>query len=199
MARNETIHDFYGFPKVLYELRYDAPGAPALAERTGRLLNGAGFKAEVDRGRGLDHGAWVPLMLAYPAADIPVVQLSVQSRLGAGHHIALGRALAPLREDVLILGSGGFVHNLRTIDWGGGPEPDWSRAFALWMHGALTERREDDLANYRTRAPEAAWAHPSEEHLVPLFVAYGAGGGTVTRLHSSATFGSLRMDSYRFD
>ena len=199
VARNETIHDFYGFPKPLYELRYEAPGTPALAKRTALLLSGAGFDAGLDRGRGLDHGAWVPLMLMYPAAGIPVVQLSVQSRLGAGHHIALGRALAPLREDVLILGSGGFVHNLRAIDWNGGPEPDWSHAFASWMHGALMERREDDLANYRTRAPEAARAHPTEEHLVPLFVAYGAGGDTVTRLHSSATFGSLRMDSYRFD
>lgn len=198
-AHNGTFHDFYGFPKELYGLRYDAPGAPALAARTQHLLKEAGYETTLDTGRGLDHGAWVPLMLAYPGADIPVVQLSVQSALGAAHHIALGRALAPLREDVLILASGGFVHNLRAVDWRGGAEPDWSRRFADWMHDALTARREDDLANYRERAPDAGRAHPTEDHIVPLFAAYGAGGGAVTRLHTSVTYGSLRMDSYRFD
>ena len=195
VARNATIHDFTGFPKPLYELRYEAPGAPALAERAASLLGGA----SIDAGRGLDHGAWVPLMLMYPGADIPVLQLSVQSRAGAAHHIALGRALAPLREEgVLILGSGGFVHNLRAIDWNGGPEPEWSRAFAEWTHEKLLARDEAALADYRSRAPHAAMAHPTEEHFMPLFVAYGAGGAEVERLHTSATFGSLRMDAYSF-
>jgi len=193
--RNATIHDFTGFPKPLYELRYQAPGAPALAERAASLLTGASIDAE----RGLDHGAWVPLMLMYPGADIPVLQLSVQSRNGAAHHIALGRALAPLREEgVLVLGSGGFVHNLRAIDWNGGPEPEWSRAFAQWTHEKLLARDEAALADYRNRAPHATEAHPTEEHFMPLFVAYGAGGAAVERLHSSATFGSLRMDAYAF-
>jgi 4,5-DOPA dioxygenase extradiol len=195
VERNATIHDFYGFPKPLYELRYEAPGAPALAERAAALLDGASLDTE----RGLDHGAWVPLMLMYPGADIPVLQLSVQSRMGAAHHIALGRALAPLREEgVLVLGSGGFVHNLRTIDWNGGPEPEWSRAFAQWTHEKLVARDEAALADYRRRAPQAAEAHPTEEHFMPLFVAYGAGGAKVERLHTSATFGSLRMDAYSF-
>jgi len=195
VARNATIHDFTGFPKPLYELRYEAPGAPALAERAASLLTGA----SIDTERGLDHGAWVPLMLMYPGADIPVLQLSVQSRAGAAHHIALGRALAPLREEgVLILGSGGFVHNLRAIDWNGGPEPEWSRAFAEWTHEKLLARDEAALADYRSRAPHAAMAHPTEEHFMPLFVAYGAGGAEVERLHTSATFGSLRMDAYSF-
>ncbi len=197
VARNDTIHDFYGFPKPLYGLRYDAPGAPALAGRAASLLAGTG--ASIDSARGLDHGAWVPLMLMYPQADIPVLQLSVQSGAGASHHLALGRALAPLREDgVLILGSGGFVHNLRSIDWNGGAEPEWSRAFAKWLHENVVARNEAALADYRSRAPFAAQAHPTEEHLVPLFVAYGAGGAAVERLHSSATFGSLRMDAYSF-
>jgi 4,5-DOPA dioxygenase extradiol len=197
--RNATIHDFYGFPKPLYELRYEAPGAPALAECAASLLNGAGLNAGIDAERGLDHGAWVPLMLMYPNADIPVLQLSVQSRAGAAHHIALGRALAPLREDgVLILGSGGFVHNLGTIDWNGGPEPEWSRAFAEWTHAKLLARDEAALADYRRSAPQAAQAHPTEEHFMPLLVAYGAGGVTVERLHTSVTFGSLRMDAYSF-
>ena len=199
VPRNATIHDFYGFPKPLYELRYEAPGAPALAERAASLLADAGLGASIDAKRGLDHGAWVPLMLMYPGADIPVLQLSVQSRAGAAHHIALGRALAPLRaEGVLILGSGGFVHNLGAIDWNGGPEPEWSRAFAAWTHEKLLARDESALADYRNRAPHAVQAHPTEEHFMPLFVAYGAGGEAVERLHSSVTFGSLRMDAYSF-
>ena len=197
--RNATIHDFYGFPKPLYELRYEAPGAPALAERAASLLADAGLRASIDAERGLDHGAWVPLMLMYPDADIRVFQLSVQSKAGAAHHIALGRALAPLREDgVLILGSGGFVHNLGAIDWNGGPEPEWSRAFADWTHQKLLARDETALADYRMRAPQATMAHPTEEHFMPLFVAYGAGGESALRLHTSATFGSLRMDAYAF-
>jgi 4,5-DOPA dioxygenase extradiol len=199
VERNATIHDFTGFPKPLYELRYEPPGAPALAERAASLLAGAGLSVSVDAGRGLDHGAWVPLMLMYPGANIPALQLSVQSRAGAAHHIALGRALAPLREEgVLILGSGGFVHNLGAIDWNGGPEPEWSRVFAEWTHQKLLARDEPALADYRMRAPRAAQAHPTEEHFIPLFVAYGAGGDKVERLHTSATFGSLRMDAYSF-
>jgi len=159
-------------------------------------MNGLG--ARIDTHRGLDHGAWVPLMLMYPEADIPVVQLSVQSGRGAGHHIALGRKLAPLRaEDVLVLGSGGFVHNLGQIAPPGSPEADWSKDFSGWMHEKLMARDDEALADYRTRAPHAALAHPTDEHLMPLFVAYGA-GTKPERLHSSATFGSLRMDAYRF-
>ncbi|HWD28276.1 MAG TPA: class III extradiol ring-cleavage dioxygenase [Rhizomicrobium sp.] len=195
-AANTTIHDFGGFPEALYRLRYDAPGAPALAERAAKLLGAAAS----DSTRGLDHGAWVPLMLMYPAADIPVLQLSVQSRSTPAHHMALGRALAPLREEgALILASGGYVHNLRQLDRHdmNAPEPTWSAAFGDWVHDALMERRDGDLANYRRLAPEAARAQPTEEHFMPLFVAYGAGGAS-TRLHKSTTFGSLRMDAYAF-
>jgi 4,5-DOPA dioxygenase extradiol len=198
-ARNETIHDFYGFPEALYALRYDAPSAPRLADRAGALLAEAGLVAGLDDARGLDHGAWVPLMLMYPDADIPVAQLAVQSHAGAAHHIALGRALARLRrEDVLILGSGGFVHNLRRIEWQGGAEPQWSSDFAAWLHEKLIARDEASLKDYRHLAPHALEAHPTEEHLMPLFAAYGAGGENVERLHQSATFGSLRMDAYAF-
>jgi 4,5-DOPA dioxygenase extradiol len=201
LARNTTIHDFYGFPEELYRIRYDAPGAPALAQEAENLLAKQGLRGALDSTRGLDHGAWVPLMLMYPDADIPTIQLSVQSHDSPAHHIALGRALASLRaRNVLVLGSGGFVHNLRLLDRRGmdAPEPEWSSSFADWMHGALMERREDDLANYRARAPQAERAHPTEEHLMPLFAAYGAGGSDVTRLHKSVTFGSLRMDAYSF-
>lgn len=195
MAVNDTVHDFRGFPQALYELRYPAPGDAALSDRVA-ALTGASVEA-----RGLDHGAWVPLLLMYPQHDIPVVQIAVQPHLGVAHHIALGRALSPLREDgVLVMGSGSFVHNLRQLDWQGGydaPEPDWSKAFAGWMDAAIMARDDAALIDYRERAPFAQMAHPEDEHLLPLFVAYGA-GGAATKLHDSRTFGSLRMDAYGF-
>jgi 4,5-DOPA dioxygenase extradiol len=199
VASNDTIHDFHGFPRPLYDLRYAAPGDALLAREVGGLLNG--FGARTDILRGLDHGAWVPLMLMYPDAAIPVVQLSVQSQKGAAHHIALGRALAALRrDDVLVLGSGGFVHNLRQIAPPGAPEAQWSKDFAAWMHDRLVAGDDAALADYRSQAPSARMAHPTDEHLMPLLVAYGAGGEKTkaARLHSSATFGSLRMDAYSF-
>ena len=192
---NGTVHDFHGFPEALYRLRYPAPGDPALSERVRGLIG-----ARMDEDRGLDHGGWVPLLLMYPDADIPVVQISVQPHLGVAHHIALGRALAPLREDgILVMGSGSFVHNLRLLDRGGpnAPQPEWSTQFADWMDAALMARNDDALVHYRERAPNAAMAHPEEEHLLPLFVAYGAGGAT-RHIHDSATFRSLRMDAYSF-
>jgi len=198
LVKNATIHDFFGFPEPLYDLRYDAPGSPATADRIAQALQQSGFPAPIRAGRGLDHGAWVPLLLMFPEADIPVLQLSIQMHRGVRHHIALGKALAPLRDEVLILGSGGMVHNLQALDWNGGPEPDWSMEFADWMHQALVDRRDDDLVEYRIRAPHAARAHPSEDHILPLFVACGA-GRSARRLHQSVTFGSLRMDAYAFD
>lgn len=194
VAGNDTIHDFGGFPRALYDLRYPAPGDPLLARSVTALTGG-----KVNATRGLDHGAWVPLMLMYPEAEIPVIQLSVQSRAGAAHHIALGRKVAQLRQDdVLVVGSGGFVHNLGRLASEGSLEPDWSREFSDWMHDRLVSRDETALADYRDHAPYAVLAHPTEEHFMPLFVAMGAGGETVRRLHSSATFGSLRMDAYSF-
>ena len=190
---NDTIHDFGGFPQALYDIRYPAPVDAALAGEVAALTGGA-----VDATRGLDHGAWVPLMLMYPDADVPVLQLSVQSHLGAAHAIAVGRKLQALREkDVLVLGSGGFVHNLRRIAPPGSPEPEWSQQFSDWMHDKLMAGDEAALADYRNQAPNAVTAQPTEEHFMPLFTAFGA-GGKATRLHSSATFGSLRMDSYSF-
>lgn len=202
VAVNETIHDFSGFPPPLYDLRYPAPGSAALAGRVVDLLAGAGLPSRSDSRRGLDHGAWVPLLLAYPAHDIPVVQLSVQPRLGPGHHLQLGRALAPLRhENVLIIGSGSFTHNLHELDWrGGGAEPEWVGNFSDWFDLALREGRTCDLLTYRNRAPDAVRNHPTEEHLLPLFVALGAAGeaAQALRLHHSTTFGALRMDAYAF-
>jgi 4,5-DOPA dioxygenase extradiol len=201
--RNETIHDFGGFPQALFALQYPAPPAADLARRVAELLSANGLPTDIDASRGLDHGAWVPLIVAWPDADIPVLQLSVQTRLGPAHHFRLGQILAPLREEgVLILGSGSFTHDLSSFRTSGGridaPEQDWVHVFAEWMSSALKERRIDDLLNYRTRAPEAAHNHPTEEHLLPLYVALGAGADRISHLHQSTTYGILRMDAFAF-
>lgn len=203
VMRNETIHDFHGFPPALYAMRYPAPGDPRLAERVSDLLCAAGLESHLDTTRGLDHGSWVPLLMAWPAADIPVLQVSVQSDLGPAHHFDLGAALRPLREDgVLILGSGSWTHDLgrlrgQAID---APEPPDVTQFSDWMDRAVMEGRRCDLLTYRRQAPHAERQHPTEEHLLPLFVALGAGGTEIRaeRLHRSATFGALRMDAYAF-
>ena len=200
---NDTIHDFYGFPRPLYEMRYKAPGAPALAEEIASLLTRAGFGCDIDRARGLDHGAWVPLLLMYPQADIPVLQLSVQPHLGPEHHLRVGMALAALRDEgVLIIGSGSFTHNLSEFRGHGpnDPAPDWVNEFADWFDAALRADRRDDLVHYRERAPFARKNHPTEEHLLPLYAAMGAAGAEshAERLHSSATYSVIRMDVYAF-
>ena len=201
--RNKTIHDFGGFPRALYELQYPAPGSPEIAVRVSDLLRASGIDSRIDRGRGLDHGAWVPLLLMYPQADIPVLQLSVQPHLGPLHHLRVGRALAPLRrQGVLIIGSGSLTHDLSEFRGHGpnDPAPDWVNAFADWFHSALTTDRTEDLLDYRRQAPFAVKNHPSEEHLLPLYAALGAAGESTRaeRLHASATYSILRMDVYAF-
>lgn len=202
-SRPETIHDFYGFPEDLYRLQYPAPGATETALRAVALLAAAGFAAAADPERGLDHGAWVPLRLAYPEADIPVTQLSIQPAEGPLHHVAMGRALAPLRaENILILASGGATHNLRELAWNSPDEPPaWARAFDEWLAATLAAGDEAGLIDYRARAPQAVRAHPRDEHLLPLLVAFGAGGvgARGTRLHAGFTHGPLSMAAFRFE
>lgn len=203
-AEPETIHDFYGFPEPLYRIRYPAPGAPALAGRVRALLENADFEVERDATRGLDHGAWSPLLHMYPEAAIPVVQLSVQTELGTPHHLALGRALRPLcAEGVLVVGSGHMTHNLRDRTPGGeaaAPLP-YARDFRDWIDARLQARDLDALVDYRAQAPHARRAHPSEEHFLPLFVALGAAAESyrAARVHEGIESGALAMDSYRFD
>jgi len=202
--RPETIYDFYGFPPELYRLRYPAPGAPQLAQRVAGLLKQSGLPVDIDPARGLDHGAWTPLILMYPEADIPVTQLSIQSPLGPAHHVRLGEALRPLRDEgVLIVASGGATHNLRELRFQRGnpvPQP-WTAEFNEWLADALRSRRMEDLVDYRARAPHAVRNHPTDEHLIPLYVALGAGdpGGRTQRLHSSIDSGVISMDAWRFD
>jgi 4,5-DOPA dioxygenase extradiol len=201
-ARPETIHDFFGFPKPLYDIRYPAPGAPDTAEAAAVLLRQSGLSAGLDPARGLDHGAWAPLYLMYPDAGIPVAQISVQPHLGADHHLAVGKALAPLRADgVLVLASGGITHNLG--DFGrypldAAPVP-YAADFDRWLKDAIAEGNADELVRYRTRAPHAAGNHPSQEHFLPLFVALGAGQAKGRQLHAGFTYGVLSMAAYAFD
>jgi 4,5-DOPA dioxygenase extradiol len=203
-AVNETIHDFTGFPAELYAIRYTAPGSAWLIDRVAALIDAAGGAVARVPGRGLDHGAWVPLRLIYPQADIPVVQLSVQTAQGPDYHYRLGQLLAPLRKDgVLIVGSGSFTHDLSSFreyyNALNAPAPAWVDQFADWMTAAIGEGRIDDLLAYRSRAPQALRNHPTEEHLLPLFVALGAGvGGRSEHLHASTTHGILRMDAFAF-
>jgi 4,5-DOPA dioxygenase extradiol len=203
-ARPETIHDFGGFPPALYRMRYDVPGDPDLAARAAGLLHDAGIAAELDPRRGLDHGCWVPLSLLYPAADIPVVQLSLQSHLDAAHHYRLGAALRPLRDDgVLIVGSGSFTHNLMILQRQASedaPPPAWSAAFEDWIAERVAAGDLPALLDWRARAPNAAAAHPTDEHFLPFFVALGAAspGGAATRVHHSHTYAALAMDAFAF-
>jgi 4,5-DOPA dioxygenase extradiol len=199
--RPETIHDFFGFPEALYRLRYPVPGSRELAARAMALLLEAGVEGVADSLRGIDHGAWVPLLLAYPDAQVPVVQLSVQSRLDARHHLALGRALRPLREEgVLILGSGGASHNLR--DFGGQPADtppyDYAREFDDWLRDAILNGREAELLDYLQWGPQARRNHPTPEHFLPLFVALGAAtkNDEPRALYRGLEYGMLSMAAY---
>ena len=200
--RPETIHDFHGFPEPLYAIRYPAPGAPALACRATSLLEAAGLRTAVHPNRGLDHGAWVPLRRMYPQADIPVAQLSTQFRKGPQHHYALGRALAPLADEgVLVLATGGITHNLRDFfnELAPGEVAPYVDEFRGWMLERMREGDLEALLDYRRRAPQAARAHPQDDHLMPLYVALGAAAGApVAHPHDSVDRGVMAMDIYTF-
>ena len=198
----ETIHDFSGFPEPLYAIRYPAPGAPALARRVTSLLEEAGLHTAAHPNRGLDHGAWVPLRRMYPDADISVTQLSTQFRKGPQHHYRIGQALAPLADEgVLVFGTGGITHNLREFfnDLPPGEAASYVDEFRSWMLEKMQAGDIDALLDYRTRAPHAARAHPTDDHLMPLYVALGAADGApVKRVHDSVDRGVMAMDAYTF-
>lgn len=196
----DTIHDFGGFPPPLYALQYTPPGAPALAVEVVRMLVDAGFAASIDAHRGLDHGAWVPMRYLKPDADVPVFQVSLPHDIDAAGALRLGKALAPLRErGVLVVGSGSLTHNLYEFRQHV-RDPEYARAFADWVAGAVRRHDVDALVHYRERAPHAARAHPSEEHYLPLLVAIGAShaGETATLIEGGMTYGVLSMDSFGF-
>jgi 4,5-DOPA dioxygenase extradiol len=211
----ETIHDFGGFPPDLYKISYPAPGAPDIAERAIRMLQSSGLTATSNACRGLDHGAWVPLRRMFPNADVPITQVSIQPSLDAAHHLHVGEALAPLaRDGVLIVGSGHMTHNLR--DWMATVRQRGSRAvaegaadsyvseFREWIADALQTNDRDRLVHWRELAPNALRAHPTPEHFMPLFVAFGAASAAdghtprVERLDAGVDSGVLAMDAYLF-
>lgn len=203
----ETIHDFGGFAPALYQLGYPAPGAPALAARAEQVLRSAGWTVALEPGQGLDHGAWVPLRYLYPQADVPVFQVSMPQGLDAQSAWQLGRALAPLAEEgVLIVGSGSLTHNLYEFRGGDGghvgdgAEPSYARDFVHWVRDAVVRNDAERLQNTLTRAPWAQRAHPTSEHFLPLLVAYGAsdGSGEQQVLDGGFAHGVLAMESYVF-
>lgn len=190
-AHPETIHDFGGFPRELYECQYPAPGEPELARRLTRELNA------VPVARGLDHGAWVPLSLMFPEANIPVVSLSLPTTWSNAELVELGEKLAALREEnVLVIGSGSLTHNLSEMQVQGTPMPPWVGEFVDWVHEKLTTADRDALLAWE-QAPHARENHPTPEHFQPLLVALGA-GGPAQRLHHSIEHGVLAMDVYAF-
>jgi 4,5-DOPA dioxygenase extradiol len=207
----ETIHDFGGFPQELYRIRYPAPGAPAVAARAVELLKVAGLPASSNGCRGLDHGAWVPLLRLFPDADVPVTQVSIQPSLDASHHLRVGEALAPLVADgVLVLASGHMTHNLRewiadarrrgsmTVDERA-PET-YVREFNLWVDDVLRRDDRAALVRWSEQAPHALRAHPTPEHFLPLMVALGAAGPgpRVEHIDAGVDSGVLAMDAYLF-
>jgi 4,5-DOPA dioxygenase extradiol len=201
-ARHEAVYDFGGFDPRLSTLRYDAPGAPALAERVAPLLG-----AHRTQQGGLDHGIWTVLRYLYPQADVPVLPLAWSPRASPAELFAFGQALAPLAaEGVLVLGTGSITHNLRRVFAGGRdrpaeqPEIAESAAFRAWILARSRALDWDALADYRALAPHALDMHPSDEHLLPWFIAAGAGGRDAMpqRLHASVSYGALGMDTYAF-
>ena len=206
--RHAAVYDFGGFDPKLYTLRYDAPGAPALAARVQSVLAGAGIAAQTTPDGGLDHGIWTALRYLYPDADIPVLPLAWVPTLAPAAQFALGQALAPLAgEGVLVIGSGSITHNLGRVFAAGlhsaadQPEIAESAAFRGWVHERSAARDWDALFDYRAQAPHAQDMHPSDEHLLPWYIAAGAGGGrehAPLRLHASVTHGALGMDAYAF-
>jgi 4,5-DOPA dioxygenase extradiol len=199
-ARPRTIHDFYNFPEPLYRLRYPAPGAPEVAQRTQNLLREKDFPAQIDPDRGLDHDVWAPLLYMYPDADIPVVQLSIQPHLGTKHHLEVGRALRPLADEgILVIGSGHLTHNLRDWARGQGAPAPYAREFQDWVLEKIRSRNEEDLVHYRSRSAHGVRAHPTDEHFLPLFIALGAAGdGEPERVYDAIDSGVLAMDAYVF-
>ena len=196
-AHQETIHDFYGFPDALYQLHYDVTGAPDLARNIAAQMGAA-----TDDRRGLDHGAWMPMMLARPQADIPVFQLSMIENGSPADHFALGKKLRNLRDmGVLVIGSGAMTHNLRALDQNDGPNTDpWAEEFCQWMVNAASQHDIENLLSYRSKAPHARMAHPYDDHLMPFYVALGAANPhyDCKTLHHSIEFGNLAMTALRF-
>ncbi|MBF0289662.1 MAG: dioxygenase [SAR324 cluster bacterium] len=197
----ETIHDFFGWPSKLYNIEYRAAGADWLNGLLANTLIKAGYSVRTGSRKGLDHGAWVPLTLMYPKADIPVVQLSLMDTASPEQHFRIGQALEGLRQEgLLILGSGGLVHNLRSLKPEGSLPDHWAQSFDKWLLERLESQALQELFNFANKAEYAHLAHPTDEHLMPLFVAIGAGWSDryIQQIHYSFSYGNISMTSYAF-
>lgn len=197
-----TIHDFGGFPAELYSLYYNAPGSPELAEDIAARFKQAGLNPVLDKQRGWDHGVWIPLLLMYPEADIPIVQISINSRAGASQNYAYGKLVAPVREkNILVIGSGGISHNLSEL-FRADPTPqrmNMIKAFTAWVNDKLMTGDINALLDYLEQAPHVLFNHPTQEHFVPFFAALGSGDiDNVTRIHQAIEHDVLAMDAYSF-
>jgi 4,5-DOPA dioxygenase extradiol len=196
-----TLHDFGGFPSALYELSYNAPGWPELASRVADLLSAGGFHTEMTSDRGLDHGTWIPLRVMFPEVNIPVVAISVPLRFSPEELYRLGQTLAPLRsEGILVLGSGGVVHNLRLVHFADihHPVDSWAAEFDAWFADAVEHSKLKEFFNFREAASHAKLAVPTFEHFAPVFVVLGAGspGGDVTTIYEGFEHGNISMRSF---
>jgi len=198
----KTIHDFYGFPDALYQIQYDAPGSPELAQDIAGRFEQAGLTPKLNRRQSWDHGVWIPLRLMYPAADIPIVQVSINSRLGASHHYIYGKLLASLRaENIMIMGSGGISHNLGEV-FSPLPTPNRSnmvKEFTAWVEDKLMTNDVDGLLDYMEEAPHVMFNHPTQEHFLPLIAVLGScDTDTVEKIHSDIEYDVLALDAYLF-
>ena len=195
------IYDFYGFPEELYRLKYSSPGQPDLAREIVQLLTAAGFAAQLDPTRGLDHGAWVPMILAYPDAKVPVIELTLPVPRSASELLKIGQTLAPLRErGVLLVGSGGVVHNLQRMHWGdkrASVDP-WAHQFDKWVRSRLDKLDIQGLADYEATAPGSKLAVPTTEHFDPIFLVLGAASerDRVTDIYEGMDYGNLSMRTF---
>jgi aromatic ring-opening dioxygenase catalytic subunit (LigB family) len=201
-AKPGMLYDYFGFPEFTYHLSWPAPGDPVLAARVEGLLKGSGFEVDREMERGYDHGTFVPMMIAFPEAKIPVAQLSLVSGLDPETHIAIGRALEPLRDEgVLIITNGMSYHNMRGFMSGNSAVADISRRFDDWLAEAVAiedpEKRREAFVNWE-KAPGARECHPRSEHLVPLFVAVGAAGNDKGRREFSETLMDVWISSHVF-
>jgi len=200
----ETIHDFWGFDPKLYELKYEVPGAGTLARAIKSQLQEQGLGTRLNTKRGLDHGAWVPLKLMFPQADIPVVQLSLNQNQDAAWHYRVGQMLKPLlKKNILLMGSGSLTHNLNAYSKNRGhidsPTPQWASSFNDWVYQKISEGDLNAIINALNQGPHAKDNHPTAEHFLPFTFALGAGEiSSASRIHQSYTYGALSMDAYKF-
>lgn len=198
----KTIHDFYGFPEPLYNMQYKAPGSPQLAKRIADLFNSQGIKAQLDSQQGWDHGLWIPLQLIYPAADIPVVEISINSRLGSKAHYQYGKVVSELREQqVMIIGSGGISHNLSEVfkPTATNQGTEKVQVFTHWVKDKLIHGDIASLLNYQNEAPQLRFNHPTQEHFMPIFAVLGSSDlQNIEQIHADIEYQVLAMDAYQF-